>query len=86
MFFQRPRNLPDELWFLASAGYQHAYVTAAGVARLSQMERRVGLLRRLAQHYQSSSESITQSFGDAIEELHHFVALSHLSRAAVFTV
>jgi hypothetical protein len=83
-FFHHPRNLPRELWFLNAASHLNAYATVDEVRQLVEVEKRVALLQRLARHYQSSDEPITQSFGAAVETLHHFLSTCAAQRVAVF--
>lgn len=83
-FFEHPGGLPQELRFLASASYLHAYATAERTREIVEVEDGAGLLARLARHYGSSTEPITRSFGEEIGKLHHFLRIAALERNAVF--
>ena len=83
MFFERPSQIPPDLWFLGAVGREHAYASPTALNRLAQMEHEVGLLHRLATHYQAIDEPITRSFGEEIERMRCFFALCAMNRSGI---
>ena len=84
-FFESRRPFPEllQLLRLSDSAFQ-SYVSVSELGILVALEARIGLLRRLAGEYTSSSDPITRELGAEIAALYQFLHLVHVQGRGIY--